>query len=59
MNKNSLLALALVLLAALSIALIASSLGSLLTGAVGKSVWYLPYAALVGAARFAHLAKAR
>lgn len=56
MNKNTLIAAGLVILAGLSLWLIGSSVGDTLAGALGKTLWYLPYAALVGAVHSFRLA---
>jgi len=48
MNKNKVIGLALVASAAVLACVIASSNGGVAEGLVGKAVWYLPYAVMVG-----------
>lgn len=59
MNKNYLLAAALMIVAGLSVWLNASGIGDWLADCIGAAIWYLPYAAIVGAVHFARIGKAR
>lgn len=49
MNKNNIVGIALVVVAASLIVLMVTSFGDLATKCVGKAAWYLPYMAVVGA----------
>lgn len=50
-NRTNLMGLAFIALAAVSVALLMTSVGDLAAQCVGKAVWYLPYVAVVGAIR--------
>lgn len=50
-RKNIIIGLALVAVAAVLSALAATEAGDLAARFVGKAVWYVPYAALIGALR--------
>lgn len=52
MNKNTLIGLALVVLSVALIGVISTSAGDTAARLVGKAVWYLPYASLIGGVRF-------
>ena len=52
MNKNAYIGFALLAAAAAIACLIPTYAGSVAARLVGKAVWYLPYAALVGGFRF-------
>lgn len=51
MKKNAILGLMLVLAAGVLTGVFAASKGGAAEGLVGKAVWYLPYAVLVGGVR--------
>ena len=50
-RKNIIIGLAIVAVAAVLSALAATETGDLAARFVGKAVWYVPYAALIGALR--------
>jgi len=51
MNENAVIGILLVLVAGVLAYVLAASEGGLVESLVGKAVWYLPYAALVGGLR--------
>ena len=51
MNRNNIIGIALVAVAAGLIALMTTEVGDLAARCVGKAAWYLPYVAVVGAVR--------
>lgn len=51
-NRNVVIGLALMAFALAGIALVAGSFGDYAARFVGKAVWYVPYAAMVGSVRF-------
>ena len=52
MNKNKLIGLAFVAVSVALVGVISTSVGDAAARFVGKAVWYLPYAALIGGIRF-------
>ena len=51
MNRENIIGIMLIAVAAALVALLNSDVGAMAAKCVGKAVWYLPYVAVVGAVR--------
>ena len=52
MNKKNIIGIALIASTAVFVGLACSEVGDCVARFVGKAVWYLPYASLIGGVRF-------